>query len=152
MTQQKLRTLVSYNQETGIFVLLRTGKELGTQAKSLYMQTSLEKKQFYLHRLAFLYMTGEMPEEVDHINHIRNDNRWLNLENSTHRMNAKNRPISTRNTTGVVGVNLHNKTGLWRARTTVNGITETTYHKEFNEAVQARIEAKTKLDFHKNHH
>ena len=152
MTQQKLKTLVSYNQETGIFVLLRTGKELGTQAKSLYMQTSLEKKQFYLHRLTFLYMTGEMPEQVDHINHIRNDNRWCNLQVSTCAQNARNRSSQSNNTTGVVGVTKHNKTGLWRARTTVNGITETTYHIEFNEAVQARIEAKTKLDFHKNHH
>ena len=151
MTQQEIKALVSYDKETGEFILLRNGNKLGTISKSGYMQTSLNKNQFYLHRLAFLYVDGIMPEKVDHKNQIRTDNRWSNLRAVTHQVNCMNRSMQSNNTSGVVGITIHKKSGLWRARTTVKGITETTYHITFEEAVMSRNEAKIKLGFYKNH-
>lgn len=43
-------------------------------------------------RLAWLYMTGEWPKyEMDHINHVKDDNRWVNLRDVTPAENCANR-------------------------------------------------------------
>jgi hypothetical protein len=42
------------------------------------------------HRLAFVLMLGRYPTEVDHINRIRNDNRWSNLREVTRSENMLN--------------------------------------------------------------
>lgn len=55
------------------------------------------------HRLAFLYMTGAWPaDQVDHINMVRDDNRWANLRQADQSLNQRNRRKS-RGETGVLG-------------------------------------------------
>ena len=47
---------------------------------------------YYSSRLAWLYMTGEWPEDqVDHINRIRDDDRWINLRAANQSQNSYNR-------------------------------------------------------------
>jgi hypothetical protein len=41
--------------------------------------------------LAFLWMTGQMPREVDHANRYRDDNRWDNLREASRSQNCCNR-------------------------------------------------------------
>ena len=110
------------------------------------------KKQYKLHRLAYLYMTGIMPDKVDHENHIVSDNRWCNLRNASSFDNMQNTKMSIRNTSGCVGV-YWNKTSLrWEGRIDVNkkriflGSFEL-YH----EAVNARKNAEVLYGFHENH-
>lgn len=38
--------------------------------------------QSYNHRFAYYFMTGEIPNIIDHINRLRSDNRWVNLRNT----------------------------------------------------------------------
>jgi hypothetical protein len=46
---------------------------------------------FQAHRLAWIYMTGEWPEEqIDHINRMRSDNRFCNLREATASQNVRN--------------------------------------------------------------
>ena len=46
----------------------------------------------FAHRMAWLYMTGELPTaDIDHINGIRNDNRFSNLRNVSRTVNLQNR-------------------------------------------------------------
>jgi hypothetical protein len=45
----------------------------------------------YAHQLAFLYMTGSIPIEIDHANGDRADNRWANLREATRKQNNGNR-------------------------------------------------------------
>lgn len=88
LTQERLKELLHYNPETGIFIwIVRTGMRnkvgcvAGTKNPTGYIQIGIDRKFYRVHRLAFLYMTGYCDETkaVDHINGIRDDNRYCNL-------------------------------------------------------------------------
>jgi len=68
------------------------GKEFGyLRNKDQYLETKIFDKLYKVHRLIWLWMTGEWPKfEIDHENGIRNDNRWKNLRDVTHRENMMN--------------------------------------------------------------
>jgi hypothetical protein len=66
-----------------------------------------------VHRLIFIYMTGECPQFVDHINGQRSDNRWANLRPATKSQNCANKTRPRNNAAGLRGVTVDN-----RARTT----------------------------------
>ena len=70
------------------------------------------------HRICVLLHTGEWPElSVDHINHVKTDNRWCNLRQVTHSQNLANRPVKLNNT-GYRGV-IQFSPARWRAQ--ING-------------------------------
>lgn len=112
ITQERLRYLLHYDTETGIFTWLHPTSNrvtVGRQAGNLdalgYIQMSIDGKDYRGHRLAWLYMTGCVPEaEVDHINRIRSDNRWANLRSATREENARNRVAYRNNKLGIKGV------------------------------------------------
>lgn len=110
MDQTRLKLLFDYDPETGIFVRReswgRNAKAgvVGTPDKDGYLTTKIDRVTHKLHRLAFLYMTGEMPLEVDHENRINGDNRWDNLRPADHALNSLNRSLRSDNKTGVKGV------------------------------------------------
>lgn len=59
-----------------------------------------------MHRVVMLMCYGFYGEglDVDHINHVRNDNRLFNLRFVTRSENSKNQSLSSKSTTGVTGV------------------------------------------------
>lgn len=104
------------------------------------------------HRVFWLYMTGEWPDEIDHINGIRTDNRMVNLRNVTPGINRKNLKRATNNTSGVTGVYFHNKNQKWVAQIQVNG--KMKYLGSFvglEEAKEVRKNYSLTQDFHANH-
>jgi hypothetical protein len=66
------------------------------------------------HRFVFYFLTGEIPDDVDHISRVKHDNRLVNLRSVTHQENGFNR--------GAKGYNFHKPTGKWRAQIQVNGV------------------------------
>lgn len=99
LTQIKLKELLSYNPATGVFTLVKhrhgttrkIGDEIGSFTKAGYLETWIEQKSYYLHRLAYLYMTGNMPDGfIDHKNRDKTDNKWTNLICVTHQQNMEN--------------------------------------------------------------
>ena len=99
LTQKELKELLHYNPDTGVFTWLVTrgrnkaGDVAGNTNKNTgYLQIRLIYILYQGHRLAWLYMTGEWPREyLDHINGVRDDNRWVNLREATHRQNLYNK-------------------------------------------------------------
>lgn len=128
LTAERLRELLHYNPETGVFTWLearrcgRTGKNAGTLKPNGYVEIEIEQRSYKAHRLAFLYMTGEWPDaDVDHKNRRRADNRWTELRPASRAENLANSGPRRNNTSGFKGVSKRADTGRWRAQFRVGG-------------------------------
>ena len=123
LTQEKIKQLLHYNSETGLFIWLISprngGPAAGDVAGKIYIK--INGINYRTCRLAWLYKTGEWPiNEVDHKNGISDDNRWKNLRDVTHSVNLQNRQKATRNNkTGLLGVCKHSKN--FRATIVIKG-------------------------------
>lgn len=90
MNQEELKKIVEYNPDTGVFI--RDNREIGGKTFQGYLTASIKGNRFLLHRLAFLYMLGNLPSgQVDHVNGDRTDNRWANLRLVTRQQNMFNK-------------------------------------------------------------
>src|SRR5581483_1831371 len=94
----RLQRLLNYDPETGIFnwrgghKKVRAGMVAGTPDKDGYISICIDRRLYKAHRLAWLWMTGEWPEdEIDHRDLARANNRFSNLREATHAQNAFNR-------------------------------------------------------------
>jgi hypothetical protein len=157
LTQCRLKELFDYDPITGVLTRRVTvnhnakdGDTAGCPNNLGYLQVKIDGSPYYVQRLAFLYMTGSFPVEVDHENQDVSDNSWGNLREVTHGENLKNRKLGKNNTSGVIGVYRGN--GAWRAEIKVGGKTIClgTYRTKL-EAIDARVKANIKYGFHANH-
>ena len=156
LTQEELKEHVCYDAITGYFtriIPLRDGKVghiIGHKCKTKgYIQIYIGGKNYRAGRLAFLYMEGYFPEnDVDHINRVRDDNRWKNLRHVSRQCNLINKSKQSNNTSGVTGVTWHKRDGVWQAQIRINkqGVHLGT-HTSLLRAVQARWDAEVKYDF-----
>lgn len=122
LTQEKLKEILHYNPETGEFVKRIDRTRVEHKVAKGYLGVSVLKTQYRAHRLAWFYMTGEWPpEQIDHINGVRDDNRWENLRLATKSQNSMNTPLSSTNTSGVKGVGWNVRRQLWGACVKVDG-------------------------------
>lgn len=97
LTHDKLLRMLDYNPDTGLFVWKQNrnrsamkGMIAGTQNKNGYVYIRIDGETHAAHNLAWFYVKGEWPIEIDHDNRIRNDNRFINLINGTRIDNMKN--------------------------------------------------------------
>lgn len=102
-------------------VRYRAGDKAGCIGRNGYVQIAIEGKIYLAHRLAFALMTDSWPpEDVDHINGQRSDNRFSNLRLATRGVNMQNRRGANPNSkSGLLGTS---KSGNhWVARIFTNG-------------------------------
>lgn len=116
LNQEYLKSILHYDPDTGFFTWLKVnsnrvkvGDIAGSKDDKGYIRIMIDGKSEKAHRLAFLYEDGGMPDEVDHLNRIRDDNRWDNLRAATRQQNMINRnPLPSKS--GIKGVRkLNNK-------------------------------------------
>lgn len=153
LTQSRLKECLDYNPDTGEFTWMenqgsaKKGDSCKCQDSHGYSVIKIDRKKYYAHRLAWLYVYGDWPvEEIDHINGRRADNRACNLRDVCSRVNQQNlHNWSTKHESGYLGVFAH-RHGRWRARirhegrSTNLGIFDTP-----EEASQAYLKAKREL-------
>ena len=160
LTQEYLREQLHYEQDDGTFKWnvsnsprVKVGDVAGTVNNKGYRIIRINGKDYKAHRLAFLYMTGEFPpEQIDHINHKRDDNCFINLRLASNQENHKNRKMSVRNKSGFNGVYWHKHANKWLANININGKKKYLgLFKDLNEAINARKDANKKYKFHTNH-
>lgn len=113
LTYNELLSLIDYDPRTGIITSrfeskgrypIHWGDILGRVNKRGYVRVCLNGKMVYAQRVAFFYMKGYLPDQVDHKNGINSDNRWKNLREADSVRNGRNRKLDVRSTTGVTGV------------------------------------------------
>lgn len=163
LTQARLKELLHYDPDTGLFTWLPrglnfwdahyAGKVAGSRSGRGYVQIRILERMEYAHRLAFLYMVGKYPEfSTDHINGIITDNRWCNLRSVTQSENNKNMRTPKDNTSGVMGVFWGHRLQKWQPAIRVN---RKQYHlgcySDWFDAVCARKSAENRFGFHPNH-
>ena len=129
MTEEEfyfIKTLVRYDPHTGNIHWIKNrpkgviaGDVCKNKNRDGHIQVSISGKKYSAHRLAFLFMGEPLPEQVDHINGIPDDNRWCNLRPCCNYTNAYNQGKKKNNTSGYKGV-FYDK-GKWRARTSFKG-------------------------------
>ena len=123
---------MAYDQHAGLFTWLVSpnrsikvgsvaGNAANTARQKSYRQVRIGGRNYYEHRLAWFYMTGEWP--VGRISHKCGDganNSFLNLHEATAATCAQNRTKPQANSsTGLLGV-CRNKAGRYTAKIVVN--------------------------------
>lgn len=114
LTQEELKSILSYDPETGVFLWIRSfrGKkrnEAGSLDHYGYVNIRCFKRLYKAHRLAWLYVYGSLPDgELDHVNGDPGDNRISNLRIATRLQQCTNTKIRSNNTTGFKGVSRAN--------------------------------------------
>lgn len=152
MNQTYLQSVLDYNEHTGVFTWkaprrgVMVGARAGTIGKDEYRIIHLDGKNYPAARLAFLYMKGYFPpNDVDHKNRRRWDDRWNNLREATRSQNMMNGTLRIDNKSGHRGVNWHKGAAKWRAFIRVNNITlHLGLYKNIDDAIAARIAAEAK--------
>lgn len=121
----------------------------GMNGEELYhTSTILHEKGHVAHRVAFLWMLGRWPDELDHKNRNKKDFRWDNLREVSRATNMQNKDKPKSNISGRVGVRKHPIHGKFEARITVNKKTLALgVFKSFKDAVAAREAAELQYGF-----
>ena len=128
ITQERLKQLLLYEQETGIFRWIARASNnthIGAVAGSVngagYWTIRIDGKLQYAHRLAFLYMTGSCPKYVDHRDTCRSNNEWGNLREATKAQNEWNTGLRRCNTSGAKNVFWSKRLSKWTVSIRFNG-------------------------------
>ena len=69
------------------------GKDAGTPCSNGYRMVTVNRVHYRVHRIAWVYVNGDMPDqdlEIDHVNGDRADNRISNLRLATKSQNMAN--------------------------------------------------------------
>ncbi len=121
LSAERLRAVLDYDPETGRFTRKANGNSVFSNNKSGYIQIGIDGKMYTGHRLAWLHIHGELPpDQIDHINGVRDDNRITNLRESSQADNCGNVARHQDNKSGYKGV--FQCRGKWQAQVCRDGV------------------------------
>lgn len=109
----RLRDVLSYNEETGQFVWkkrisirIMPGKNAASMSSDGYYRIGIDGARIKAHRLAWLYVYGEDPPAmIDHIDGNKTNNAISNLRAADNKINGQNqRRANIDSKTGTLGV------------------------------------------------
>ena len=106
---QRARELLDYDPASGHFTWkedrghrVKAGDRAGSVRDNKYRILMIETKPLYEHRVAWYFQTGEVPTlEIDHINRVKDDNRWINLDHVSMKENCNNTVCQLRDNYGI---------------------------------------------------
>lgn len=125
------------NPETGELFGI-TGRKIIRKNNNGYIRCCMKNEgkniEVLGHRLIWFLINNELPDELDHINRIREDNRLENLRNGNRQQNQWNREAKGYTET---------KNGTFRSQISVNGkCVDLKTYKTKEEAYQVYLDAK----------
>lgn len=141
MTQSYLKECLDYDGLTGVFTwrerprehfkcnrvckrwnTIHSGNVAGSIDSYGYWQITIGNKFYRAHRLAWLWMTGELPaRQIDHICGDKLNNSFANLRPATHGQNLRNRGAQSNNMSGRKGVSWNKKASKWSVQIDADG-------------------------------
>ena len=131
------------------------GKEaLATDDRHGYRFGRIFALHIAAHRAVWAMHNGTWPpEDVDHVNGVRSDNRLVNLRAVSRYENTRNAQIRRDNKSGTTGVLWDKQHKKWRA--TIKDTTGTRVclgvHRVKEDAIAARKSAERRFGYHENH-
>ena len=154
-----LNELFTYDSETGVLTWKKevsrkrvAGKEAGTVHGEGYRTVGIDYRRYFVHRIIWKLVTGDDPDEIDHIDGNRSNNKINNLRSVCRKENKKNVKKPSNNTSGTIGVCFDATNAKWFAYIKVNQrFINLGLFNLFEEAVTARRAAELKYNFHQNH-
>lgn len=130
ITAERLREVLFYDPETGVFKRIqnrsgpfnKAGTVAGSSDKAGRCRLMVDGKNYWAHRLAWLYMNGEWPKgHIDHIDCNPGNNAFKNLRDASRSINARNQRRAHKGTpSGLLGVSRNH--GGWVAKISANGV------------------------------
>ncbi|AUE23479.1 HNH endonuclease [Escherichia phage vB_EcoS_HSE2] len=132
------------------------GSEVAAVRNWGYVCVRLHGRTFQAHRIIWDMMKPENKlqpgEEIDHIDHNRENNLLSNLRKTTRKENSRNLSLARNNTSGVTGVRFDKSRGKWRAEIKVKKrVIHLGRFETIDDAIAARKAAEVKYGFHENH-
>lgn len=126
---------------------------LNSLRKDGYREGRVHRELVLAHRAIWALHYGKWPEfQIDHLNHVRDDNRIENLRTVPNAVNAKNMSLRRTNSSGVQGVYWHSASNSWAACICVEGKTKHLgLFGSVESAAAARLRAEARYGYHPNH-
>jgi hypothetical protein len=130
LSQVRLRELLFYDPRTGTFTWrvsagrrVHIGDATGGISKSHgYRVIGIDDRLYLAHRLAWLYMTGELPKRgIDHRDNNPSNNCWANLRPASQSQNSQNKRVHSNNQSGFKGVSRDKHGRKWVAEIVYRG-------------------------------
>lgn len=124
ITQTYLHSILNYDPVSGAFTwrvrkAFRTiiGAKAGRVTKLGYCVILIDRRNYMAHRLAWLYVHGNWPnQKLDHIDRDKQNNAISNLREATQAQNCYNRKRAINSTSGFKGVTYRRSSGKWNAQ------------------------------------
>lgn len=133
VTKEEIRLLFDYNLDTGEFTRKisrglsgrsKVGQVAGYTNKDGYKFIRINDKLYRSHRLAWLYVYGYFPKEIDHIDNRPSNNAIKNLRECTSSQNKFNTRLRKDSTSKVKGLHWYKAYQKWQVNLRINGKTK----------------------------
>ena len=111
ITQQRLHELFDYDDGD---LVRRSGRKGGSVNKQGYKVICVDYKIYKAHRLIFLYHNDYLPEQIDHADGNKLNNKIENLRAADNSKNGMNRGMMCNNTSGAKNVFWDKSHKKWR--------------------------------------
>lgn len=143
--------LIRYEPETGKFYSLvsnsnvKVGQEVkGSVDNKGYIRIGVGGRVIRAHRLAFICMGENLPNQVDHIDRDKQNNKWSNLRASDQQTNQWNTSERKTNTSGHKNVYWRPERRHWQVRIPTKDCRSKYIgsYKEYGDAVKAAEQAR----------
>lgn len=136
ITHERLREVLHYDIETGVFTWLKTisshavtGKSAGSKKARGQIAIQIDGEMYTANRLAVFWVTGTWPDGVVIPRDGNIENRSfgnLVVASKSARMQRQSKPHK-RSTSGILGVTFHKQSGKWAVQLVKKGVRKRHY-------------------------